>query len=81
MLTYPKQINLTVIRKSDGKTMRLHVPEYVTVHYLKTQLKQSFHSNNDKFHLYYKGKHIRSRHLLKYYGISNEANNIQIILK
>jgi hypothetical protein len=75
------QIILRITRKSDGKTMSMNIFENENhkVRFVKTQLKQSFHPNG-KFHLYYKGRHIKSRHDLRYYGITSNVRNIEIIL-
>ncbi|CAF1192744.1 unnamed protein product [Adineta steineri] len=75
------QIILRIIRKSDGKTMSMNIPENDNrkVEFIKTQLKHTFHPHG-KFHLYYKGRHIKSRHKLCYYGITSNQHNIEIIL-
>ncbi|CAF0862796.1 unnamed protein product [Rotaria sp. Silwood1] len=77
----PRQIIIRVTRKSDGKTMAMNIPETDNrkVKYIKSQLKHLFHPNG-KFHLYYKGRHIKSRHKLSYYGITSQQSNIEIIL-
>jgi len=75
------QIILRIIRKSDGKTMSMNIAENENrkVKYIKTQLKNLFHPHH-KFHLYYKNRHIKSRHKLSYYGITSAERNIEIIL-
>jgi hypothetical protein len=75
------QIVLRIVRKSDGKTISMHIPEHENpkVKYVKTQLKNLFHPRG-KFHLYYNGRHIKSRHKLIYYGITSALHNIEIIL-
>ncbi|CAF3628503.1 unnamed protein product [Adineta steineri] len=71
----------TTIESQHGKTMSMNIPENDNrkVEFIKTQLKHTFHPHG-KFHLYYKGRHIKSRHKLCYYGITSNEHNIQIIL-
>ena len=75
------QIILHIIRKSDGKSMSMNISENENrkVRFVKTQLKHLFHPHG-KFHLFYKGQHIKSRHKLHYYGITSAEHNIEIIL-
>ncbi|UJR08436.1 hypothetical protein I4U23_012706 [Adineta vaga] len=75
------QIILRIIRKSDGKSMSIHIAENENrkVEFIKSQLKHTFHPHG-KFHLYYKGRHIKSKHKLRYYGITSAVRNIEIIL-
>ncbi len=76
-----KIIILRIIRKSDGKKMSMNISESENrkVEFIKSQLKNLFHPHG-KFHLYYKGRHIKSRHKLCYYGITSKESNIEIIL-
>ncbi|CAF0887132.1 unnamed protein product [Rotaria sordida] len=76
-----RQIILRIVRKSDGKTMTMNIPEHDNrkVKYIKSQLTHLFHPHG-KFRLYYKGRHIKSRHRLSYYGITSQQSNIEIIL-
>ena len=75
------QIILRIVRKSDGKTMSMNIAENENreVKFVKSHLKHLFHPRQ-KFHLYYKGQHIKSRHKLRYYGITSNEPNIEIIL-
>jgi hypothetical protein len=75
------QIILRIIRRSDGKSISMNISENEnrTVKYVKSQLKHLFHPRG-KFHLYYKGQHIKSRHKLRYYCITSAEHNIEIIL-
>lgn len=75
------QIILRIIRKCDGKTMSMNIAENENrqVRFIKSQLKHLFHRHG-KFHLYYKGQHIKSRHRLSYYGITSAERDIEIIL-
>ena len=75
------QLILRIIRKSDGKTMFMNIAENEnrTVDFVKSHLKHIFHPHG-KFHLYYKGRHIKSRHKLRYYGITSAERNIEIFL-
>ncbi|CAF1322775.1 unnamed protein product [Rotaria sordida] len=79
--TSSRQIILRIVRKSDGKTMTMNIPEHDNrkVKYIKSQLKHLFHPHG-KFCLYYKGRHIKSRHRLSYYGITSQQSNIEIVL-
>ncbi len=76
------QIILRISRKSDGKTMSMNITENENrrVKYVKSQLRHLFHPHG-KFRLYYKGRHIKSRHKLRYYGITSAERNIEIILE
>lgn len=76
-----RQIILRIIRKRDGKSMCMNIAEDENrkVGFIKSHLKHTFHPYG-KFHLYYKGRHIKSRHTLSYYGITGAVRNIQIIL-
>lgn len=75
------QIILRIVRKKDGKTISMNITENENrkVRYVKSQLKNLFHPHG-KFHLYYKNRHIKSRHKLRYYGITSVERNIEIIL-
>ena len=75
------QILLKITRKSDGKTLCMNIPENANhkVRFIKTHLKYNFHPRG-KFHLYYRNRHIKSRHKLRYYGITSEQRNIEILL-
>lgn len=75
------QIILRIVRKSDGKTMSMNIAENENrkVRFVKSQLKHLFHPHG-KFHLYYNGQHIKSRHRLSYYGITSAERQIEIIL-
>ena len=75
------QIILRIVRRSDGKSIAMNISENEnrTVKYVKSQLKHLFHPH-EKFHLYYKNRHIKSRHKLRYYGITSAEHNIEIIL-
>ncbi|CAF2534987.1 unnamed protein product [Rotaria sp. Silwood2] len=77
----PRQIILRITRKSDGKTTAMNISENENrrVKYVKSHLKHLFHPHG-KFHLYYKGRHIKSRHKLSYYGITSQQENIEITL-
>ncbi|CAF4591898.1 unnamed protein product, partial [Rotaria sp. Silwood2] len=77
----PRQIIIQIVRKSDGKTMKMNIGENDNrkVKYIKSQLKHLFHPHG-KFRLYYNGKHIKSRHKISYYGITSNQSNIEIIL-
>jgi hypothetical protein len=79
--TASPQIILRIIRRSDGKSISMNITENEnrTVKYVKTQLKHLFHPHG-KFHLYYKGRHIKSRHKLRYYDITSAENDVEIIL-
>jgi hypothetical protein len=59
--------------------MNINENENRRVKFVKSHLKNLFHPNQ-KFHLYYKGRHIKSRHKLSYYGITSAERNIEIIL-
>jgi len=75
------QIILRITCKSDGKTISMNISENENrkVKYVKSQLKHLFRIHR-KFHLYYKGQHIKSRHKLHYYGITSTQHNIEITL-
>lgn len=75
------QILLTIIRKSDGKILHMNIPQNADhkVRFIKTHLKNTFHPRG-KFHLYYRNHHIKSRNKLRYYGITSEQRNIEILL-
>ena len=81
LATPSPQIILRIVRKDDGKMMQMNIPENKNyrVKYVKLHLQQSFHSHG-KFHLFYKGRHIKSRHKLSYYGITADQPNIELIL-
>lgn len=74
-------IILRIIRKSDGKTMSMNVLETDnrTVKFVKTHLKQLFHPYG-RFHLYYKGQKMKSRHHLRHYGITSAERHVEIVL-
>lgn len=74
------QIIVRIVRKSDGKSiwMNINENEKPRVKFIKTHVKHLFRMNK-KFHLYYKNRHIKSRHKLSYYGITSEQSNIEII--
>ncbi len=75
------QIILRITCKSDGKTISMNISENENrkVKYVKSQLKHLFRIHR-KFHLYYNGRHIKSRHKLHYYGITSTQHNIEITL-
>jgi hypothetical protein len=75
------QIIIKIVRRSDGKTMSMNITENENhkVKFIKSHIKNIFHSNR-KFHLYYKGRHIKSRHKLRYYGITSQEKNIEIVV-
>jgi hypothetical protein len=79
--TSSPQIILRITRKSDGKTMSMNIAENENhkVRFVKSQLKHLFHPNG-MFHLYYKNRHIKSRHELRYYGITSKEPHIELIL-
>ncbi|CAF1195975.1 unnamed protein product [Adineta ricciae] len=79
--TSSRQIVLRIVRKRDGKNMWMNIAEDENrkVGFIKSHLKHTFHPHG-KFHLYYKGRHIKSRHELSYYGITSAIRNIEIIL-
>ncbi|CAF4122421.1 unnamed protein product [Rotaria sp. Silwood2] len=81
IVSSPRQIIIQIVRKSDGKTMKMNIAETDNrkVKYIKSQLNHLFHPYA-KFRLYYNGKHIKSRHKLSYYGITSNQSNIEIIL-
>jgi hypothetical protein len=60
-------------------SMNIAEKEDHKVEYVKSQIKHLFHLNG-KFHLYYNGRHIKSRHKLSYYGITSTQPNLEIIL-
>jgi hypothetical protein len=75
------QIIIKIIRQSDGKTMSMNITENENhkVAFIKSHIKHLFHPHK-KFHLYYKNQHIKSRHKLRYYGITSQIRNIEIIV-
>ncbi len=75
------QIIVKIIRKSDGKQLSMNIPENANhkVQFIKSHVKNTFHSRG-KFHLYYQNRHIKSRHELRYYGITSQIRNIEIFL-
>lgn len=75
------QIVVKIIRKSDGKhiSMNINENENRKVKFIKTHVKHLFHQKK-KFHLYYKNHQIKSRHKLRYYGITSQVQNIEIIV-
>lgn len=77
----PRQINLKLTKKSDGRTITIHIPENENykVKYLKTHAQQIFRLKT-KFHLYYKNRHIKSRYKLIYYGITSQVQHIEIMI-
>lgn len=79
--TVSKQIIIRIIRKCDGRSMSMNIAENEQrrVKFIKSELKRLFHPHG-KFRLYYKGRHIRSRHKLSYYGITSHEPYIDILL-
>jgi hypothetical protein len=75
------QIRIRIVRKSDGKTMSMNIAENDNrrVEFIKSHVKHMFHTNG-KFHLYYKNQHIKSRHKLRYYGITSQVPSVEIIV-
>jgi len=75
------QIIVKIIRRSDGKSISMNINENEKhrVKFIKTHVKHLFRMNK-KFHLYYKNRHIKSRHKLSYYGITSQESNIEIIV-
>jgi len=75
------QILVKIIRKSDGKTLSMNITENANhkVEFIKNHVKNTFHPRG-KFHLYYQNRHIKSRRELRYYGITSQTRNIEIIL-
>ena len=49
------------------------------VKFIKFELKRLFHTNG-KFRLFYRNRHIKSRHKLSYYGITSNESNIELTL-
>ena len=77
----PPQLILNIVRRSNGQSLTIHFPDNdnLTVKFIKNHVKKLFGLNR-KFHLYYRGRHIKSRRKLKYYGITSEINNIDIVV-
>jgi hypothetical protein len=75
------QIRIRIVRKSDGKSMSMNIAESDNrkVKFIKSHVQHMFHTTG-KFHLYYKNRHIKSRHKLSYYGITSQIPTVEIIL-
>ena len=76
-----RQILLRITRRSDGKAIFMNIAEHdnQSVKFIKTHLRQKFHPH-ETFRLYYNGRHIKSRHLLSYYGLTSDQGQIELIL-
>lgn len=75
------QIFLKLTQKSNGRTISINIAENQNykVKYLKNHVKELFRPKK-KFRLYYKNRHIKSRHKLIYYDITSQIQNIEIMI-
>jgi hypothetical protein len=76
-----RQIIVDIVRQADGKYISMNIPDNVgwLVKHVKSHLRQQFHPYR-RFRLYYKGRHIKSRHTLEHYGICSDARRVKLIL-
>jgi hypothetical protein len=75
------QMIVTLRHKSNGHEIRINIAEnnHLKVEFLKSHARQIFRLEN-KFHLHYQGRRIRSGKTLKHYGITSEVKYIEILI-
>ncbi|CAF1148355.1 unnamed protein product [Didymodactylos carnosus] len=79
--TTADQVQVTITRKSDGKSMVFNLAEKATVKELKTELKARLTPQYaEGCRLIYKGKVLKGKHSLKHYGLKAAAGGTDIIM-
>ncbi|CAF0726491.1 unnamed protein product [Adineta steineri] len=75
MTTAPNQVQVTITRKSDDKSVILLVNEKITVKELKTEIREKLPPQFEEgCRLIYQGKVLTSKRTLKRYGLTkNQA--------
>ena len=70
------QVSVTVVRKSDGKSLTFVLDEKTHVHELKNVLKQRLTPRYEQgCRLIFRDKVLKGKHSLKHYGIKKGVND------